>query len=217
LYGGEPEQIETIIKLLSSDYGHGLTLLQIEGAIRVSKHGFVKTLVEGLNCVKKIEFQEYFHPVRFLSYYVPSEELIIFQAPKEECREVAKQINGQSNHFENLRVIERKVDFSNISKYVSEFSGTWFRGISPEVRSASLSGSNIQNDPFFQDFSTRGIINNITFPFMYGSAEHRIMVTERSAVVLVEDYRDDLSLELELVLDAKKNIVEKLWVPIEGI
>ena len=52
---------------------------------------------------------------------------------------------------------------------------------------------------------------------MYGGAEHRIMVTERSAVVLVEDYRDDLSLELGLVLDTKKKIVEKLWVPIEEI
>jgi hypothetical protein len=216
LYGGEHEEIETVIKLLTTEYDHGLVLLQIDSAIKVSTRGFVKTLVEGLNNVRKVEFQQYFHPVSFFGYYIPSEELLIFQAPKDVCRGVSKQINSRTSHFENLRLIERRVDFSNISKYVSEFSGTWFRGISPEVRSASLAGENIQNDPFFQDFSTRGAINNITFPFIYSGAEHRIMVTERSAVVLVENYNDDLSLELGLVLDAKKKIVEKLWLPIEG-
>ncbi len=34
-------------------------------------------------------------------------------------------------------------------------------------------------------------------------------------VSLFEYYRDDLSLEFGLVLDVKKKLVEKLWVPIE--
>lgn len=48
----------------------------------------------------------------------------------------------------------------------------------------------------------------------YEDTDHRIMVTEHSSVVLVEDYRNAISVELELVLEAKRNIVEKLWKPL---
>lgn len=215
LWGGEKEEIKTMIRLENASYEHGLIHLIVNSALRIKTNGFVKHFVERTKNVETVRFKEYFHPVSFSAYYYPPEQIIIFQAPKDVCKEVGKFIRDNPLDFENLELSERQVDFDKIELYVDEFFGTWFRGISAEVRSASLWGTNIQDDPYFKEFLKRGIIKNVVVPLVYEKAEHRIMVTEHSAVVLVDDYRNLISLELALVLEAKRNIVEKLWKPID--
>lgn len=214
LWGGETEQIKTTVRLENPNYEHGLVKLSIYSALRINSNGFVKHYIEKTRNVETVKFQEYFHPVSFSAYYYPAEEIIIFQAPKDACKQVSKYIRDNPIDFEDLELVDRQVDFEKISLYVDEFFSTWFRGISAEVRAASLWGTNIQDDPYFKEFLTRGIIKNVVIPLTYEGAEHRIMVTEHSAVVLVDDYRNLISLELALVLEAKRNIVEKLWKPL---
>ncbi len=215
LWGGRNEEIKTIIRLEDLNHAHGLVHLGIKSALRIKSNGFVTHYLEGTRNVETVKFDEYFHPVSFSVYYHSEEEILIFQAPKDVCKEVGKYIRDNPDDFERLELIERKVDFAKIGTYVDEFYSTWFRGISPEVRAANLTGINIQDDPYFQEFLKRGVIKNVIIPLNYENAEHRIMVTEHSAVVLVEDYRNLTQLELALVLEAKKNIVEKLWSPID--
>ena len=214
LWGGEKEEIKTIIKLKNLSFEHDLIHLIISSALRIKTTGFVKHYIEKIRNIETVRFQEYFHPVSFSAYYYPPEQIILFQAKKDVCKEVGKFIRDNPDDFEEMELIERKVDFGKIELYVDEFFSTWFRGISPEVRSASLWGTNIQDDPYFKEFLKRGIIKNVVVPLEYENTEHRIMVTEHSAVVLVDDYRNLIPLELALVLEAKRNIVEKLWKPI---
>jgi hypothetical protein len=215
LWGGEKEEIKTSIKLENLSYDHDLIHLIISSAIRIKTNGFVKHYIEKKKSVETVSFHEFFHPVSFSAYYYPPEEIIIFQSPKDVCKEVGKFIRDNPSDFENLELIERHVDFGKIGLYVNEFFSTWFRGISTEVRAANLTGTNIQEDPYFQEFLSRGVIKNVVIPLEYENTEHRIMVTEHSAVVLVNDYRNLIPLELALVLEAKRNIVEKLWKPLD--
>jgi len=215
LFGGEKEEIKTKIRLENPNFEHGLVYLSIQSALRIKSNGFVKQFIDRTKQIEKVEFQEYFHPVSFSAYYYPKEKIVIFQAPKDVCKEVGAYIRDNPSDFDQLELVERKIDFEKISLYVNEFFSTWFRGISAEVRAANLTGTNIQDDPYFKEFLKRGVIKNVIIPLTYENAEHRIMVTEHSAVVLVDDYRNLTSLELELVLEAKKSIVEKLWKPID--
>jgi hypothetical protein len=216
LWGGEKEEVRTAISLQNLKYDHDLVHLQVDSAFRVKSDGFVKQYVEKAKAIETVRFQEYFHPVTFPAYYYAAEDILLFQAPKDVCREVGKYIRSNPRDFQELELLERTVDFNKIGDYVNEFFSTWFRGISPEVRAANLSGVNIQQDPYFQEFLKRGIIKNVVIPLTHAGAEHKIMVTEHSAVVLVDDYRNSVPFELELVLEAKRHIVEKIWTPLAG-
>jgi hypothetical protein len=217
LFGGEKEEIRTVIIEGGAAAPTGTIPLTIESALRIKSRGFVKRFSGKSHTLETLEFEEYFHPVRFFAYYSSIEQALIFQAPKDVCKDVSKIIRDNPADFEMMEVTERQVDFDKIGQYVNEFFSTWFRGISAEVRSANLTGVNIQDDPYFKEFLKRGVIKNVIIPLEFENIEHRVMVTEHAAVVLVDDYRNDTILELSLVLEAKKKIIEKLWIPVGSI
>ena len=72
---------------------------------------------------------------------------------------------------------------------------------------AGISGEQIQNDGLFK----AGELSNVTIPWLLDDVEHRIMITSTGAVVLVQDYKSNQGLELQIIVDVYDRLLSKVW------
>lgn len=204
-FSGEAEDVRTVIKLEAENYEGDLALLRVSSSIRHETIGYIKKLIE--NQRRKIDFVEYLQPVDFKAYLNRDQQLMIFQAPKRTCRGVVSHLRESPCALE---LAEVEVDFSKVMQMMSEYLGAWFRGVSSRVRTAGLTGDQIQDDKLFQTLSKVATLSNVTIPWDFDGAEHPVMVTSRGAVVLVRNYQD-IGLELGLVMDVQERLLQRVW------
>jgi hypothetical protein len=205
-FSGEDEDVETTFTMENESFEGSLGLLRVKSGIKHTTLGFIKTVVNQER--QRFEFTEYLEPVDFYSYYDAQQKLILFQAPKKVCRGVLANLRATSD---DIKLAEMIVDFGKVMEHHSEYLGAWFRGVSSRVRAAGLSGDQIQDDALFKKLSKVGELSNVTIPWMYEGAEHKVMVTSSGAVVLIQEYRNNLGVELGLVMDVHQRLLSKVW------
>lgn len=204
-FSGEEEDIETVVTLEAENYEAGLDLLRIKSEIRYQTIGFIKTLVGSER--KRIQFNEYLQPVDFFAYYHQQRNLMIFQAPKKICSGVLAHLKAK---FCGVELMEVELDFSEVLKLYDEYLAAWFRGASSRVQAVGLSGNQIQEDNLFKNLQQVADLSSVTIPWLNNEVRHRVMLTGRGGVILVDNYQD-IGLELEIVLDVQDRLLQKVW------
>lgn len=204
-FSGEAEQVKTTVALVRNGYEDALSLLRVSSSIRHQTYGYIKQQIGDER--RKIDFVEYLEPVDFHAYLERKRQLMIFQAPKKTCRGVLAHLRENPCGIE---LAEVEVDFTKVMEMKSEYFGAWFRGVSPRVHAAGLSGDQIQDDSLFKSISRVAALSNVTIPWPYDGAEHRVMLTSRGGVVLVQHYQD-VGLELRLVMDVHDQLLHHVW------
>lgn len=202
----ERETVETVVELENPSFEVDLSLLRVRSQIKHSAHGLIK-VYEGEER-KQVSFTEYLQPVDFQAYINRQKNVLVFQAAREVCRGVL--LNLKENKC-GIELQEVEIDFHKLMQHCNEYFGAWFKGVSTRVQSAGLTGTQIQNDPTFATFLQKGELSNVTIPWMYAGAEHRVMVTKRGGIVLVDNYKDNIGLELRVVMDVQDKLLEKVW------
>jgi hypothetical protein len=205
-FSGEDEHVDTVFTMENENFEGPLSLLRVKSGIKHSTLGFIKTVVNQER--KRFEFTEYLEPVDFYSYYDRNRNLVLFQAPRKVCRGVLANLRATSAE---IKLTEMVVDFNKVMELHSQYLGAWFRGVSARVRAAGLSGDQIQDDALFKKLWKVGELSNVTIPWLHEGAEHKVMVTSSGAVVLIQEYRNNLGLELSLVMDVHERLVSKVW------
>lgn len=210
-FSGEGEDVETSLTLKDRTYEGTLALVRVKSEVKYETFGFIKKVVG--NERRKIDFTEYLQPVDFPAYHDEGKNILIFQAPKKVCRGVLS--NLRSNPC-GVELVEMVVDFAKVMDLCSEYQGAWFRGVSSRVRAAGLSGDQIQHDGLFKKLLKDGELSNVTIPWMLENVEHRVMITSTGAVILVQDYRSNQGLELQIVVDVYDKLLSKVWAEKKG-
>ena len=203
---GEGEDVETKVTMERERYEANFALMRVESSVRHQTFGYIRTFIDSKK--RKIGFSEYLQPVDFPAYYDKDKQIIIFQAPKKDCRGVLAHLRDKTFVIE---LEELKVDFVKLSQIHSEYLGAWFRGVSSRVQSAGLSGHQIQDDLLFQRLSAVGQLSNVTIPWQFSGVEHSVMITNMAAIVLVQNYQNNIGFELQLVMDVYDKILKKVW------
>lgn len=203
---GESEDVETTVTLEKPDFEGPLDLMRVQSEIKHETYGFIKTIIDSKR--KKLDFTEYLEPVDFQAYYATQKKLMIFQAPKKVCRGVFVNLHSGGC---GVKLVEMVVDFAKVLELCSEYQGAWFRGVSSRVRAAGIHGEQIQQDGLFKKLLKDGELSNVTIPWKMDDAEHRIMITASSGVVLIQDYKANLGLELKIVMDVHERLLSKVW------
>lgn len=210
-FSGEGEDVETSLTLENPSFEGTLSLLRVQSQVKHETYGFIKTVVDSKR--RKLDFTEYLQPVDFPSFYDESRQVILFQAPKKVCRGVLANLKACP---QGVELVEMAVDFTKVLEICSEYLGAWFRGISSRVRAAGLSGDQIQDDSLFKKLLKDGELSNVTIPWPLDGTEHRVMVTGTGAVVLVQDYKANQGLELQIVTDVYDKLISKVWEEKKG-
>lgn len=204
-FSGEEEDIATVITLEAENYEAGLDLLRIKSEIRYQTIGFIKTVVGTER--RRIQFNEYLQPVDFSAYYHQQRNLMIFQAPKKICSGVLAHLKAK---FCGVELAEVELDFAEVLKQYDEYLAAWFRGASSRVQAVGLSGNQIQEDNLFKDLQQKADLSSVTIPWLHNELRHRVMLTGRGGVILVDNYQD-IGLELEIVMDVQDRLLQKVW------
>lgn len=205
-FSGEGEDVETSLTLENQSFEGTLSLLRVQSQVKHETYGFIKTVIDSQR--RKLDFTEYLQPVDFPSFYDQSRQIIIFQAPKKVCRGVVANLKAAP---QPVALVEMVVDFTKVLALCSEYQGAWFRGISARVRAAGLSGEQIQDDALFKKLLKDGELSNVTIPWLLDGTEHRVMITASGAVVLVQDYKANQGLELQIATDVYDRLLSKVW------
>lgn len=203
---GEGEDVRTTITMEKPDFEGPLDLLRIKSEIKHETLGFIRTFIDSQR--RKVDFREYLEPVDFPVYYATKKKLMLFQAPKKACRGVLS--NLRANYCE-VELVDMVVDFAKVLALCSEYQGAWFRGVSSHVRAAGIHGEQIQQDALFKKLLKDGQLSNVTVPWRIEDVEHRIMVTASGAIILVQDYKSNLGLELQIVMDVYERLLSQVW------
>jgi hypothetical protein len=203
---GEGEDVLTTVTLEKPDFEGPLDLMRVQSEIKHETYGFIKTIIDSKR--KKLDFTEYLEPVDFQAYYATQKKLMIFQAPKKVCRGVVTNLHSGDC---GIKLVDMVVDFAKVLELCSEYQGAWFRGVSSRVRAAGIHGEQIQQDGLFTKLLKDGELSNVTIPWKLDDAEHRIMITASGGVVLVQDYKANLGLELKIVMDVHERLLSKVW------
>lgn len=205
-FSGEGEDVQTVLTLEKRDFEGPLDLLRVQSQVKHETYGFIKTVINSQR--RKLDFTEYLEPVDFQAYYATQKKLMIFQAPKRACRGVLGNLRRSDC---GIDLVEMVVDFARVLELVSEYQGAWFRGVSTRVRAAGIHGQQIQDDTLFKKLLKEGQLSNVTIPWRLDDAEHRAMVTASGAIILVQDYKANIGLELKIVMDVFENLLSKVW------
>lgn len=205
-FSGEGEDVETSLTLEDASFEGSLGLLRVKSEVKHETYGFIKTVIDSQR--RKFDFTEYLQPVDFPSFYDDANRIIIFQAPKKVCRGVFANLKANPSGVE---LIEMVVDFAKVLTLCSEYQAAWFRGISSRVRAAGISGDQIQDDALFKKLLKDGELSNVTIPWLLDGTEHRVMITGSGAVVLVQDYKANQGLELQIVMDVYDRLLRCVW------
>jgi hypothetical protein len=207
---GEDEPVRTEITSVQPKYEQGLSLLQIKSEVRHEVLGYIKVIRQE-NKRERIDFHEYLEPVDFYAYHDHKRKIVMFQAPRVVCKGVFGNLAANSA---DVALQEMEVDFSLVLQECRQFLGAWFRRVSTRVNSAGLSGNQIQNDNLFRYLAKFGHLSNVTIPWVLSGVEHKVMITQRGSIVLVQNYKDK-AIELQLVLDVYDKLLSKVWRPRE--
>jgi|GEM_PF-2566629 len=205
-FSGEGEDVETSLTLKDRTYEGTMALVRVKSEVKHETYGFIKTVVE--NKRRRLDFTEFLQPVDFPAYYDEGKEILVFQAPKKVCRGVLANLRGNPCGVE---LVEMVVDFAKIMDLCTEYQGAWFRGVSSRVRAAGISGEQIQHDGLFKKLLKDGELSNVTIPWLMDNVEHRLMITSTGAIVLVQDYRANQGLELQIIMDVYEKLLSKVW------
>ncbi len=205
-FSGEHEDVKTTITMEAEHFEGSLALLRVVSGIKHQTIGYIKTLIDSQK--KRIDFSEYLQPVDFKAYFDSEKKLMIFEAPKKVCRGVLSHLKTKPC---GIDLIEMEVDFTKVMQLISEYRGAWFKGVSSRVHTAGLTGSQIQDDSLFKNLSKVAVLSNVTIPWPFDGLEHHVMVTSRAGVVLIQNYQDNIGIELNLVRDVQDKLLQHVW------
>lgn len=205
-FSGEGEDVKTTFTLKAKNYEESLSLFRVESGIKHDTVGYIKTVIGEDR--QKIEFFEYLELVDFQAYLDKERGLMIFQAPKKVCRGVLAHLRSD---FCGIELGEMEVDFTKVIQLKNEYLGAWFKQVSARIQASALFGTQIQEDTLFKRLSQEANLSNVTIPWIFGGAEHHVMITSRGGVVLLQNYQGNIGLELKLVMDVQENLLEHVW------
>ncbi len=169
------------------------------------KSGITTFIYDGLP--HELTFSKFITPEKFNAYYDESENIIIFSASKEICKSARKYLN-KAFHFD-LQYVD--FDFAKASNHIESYQGAWFKQLSPELRAAALFGPSVDDNEYFKDFCVSGLISNVIIHFPCEHRIHQVMITQKSGIVLIDNYNNNDDIELGIISYLYSNIIKPTW------
>lgn len=102
----------------------------------------------------------------------------------------------------------------NLLEKLPHVKGVWFSFKNGLIRASALMGANIESTNDFKNYNTLGEISTLSFHFEYNDITHPIMLVNDGTVVLQSNYTE-VSQELDLVLEVKKQLLDGIFVKVE--
>lgn len=201
VFPGFTEEAKTTIRYITKDY-FGYEFYEIDHEMLIEESGIAFGFVDGVPT--RLDFSGYKKSFTIKFYYKRQEGYALISHQSNVIAHLVKKFKHDSSL--HVKIDELALDLNKAKPLVQEFRGVWFRGINPRVSSSSLRGSNLENEPLFDQFQSEGAsLTSIIIPFgtinIQLSAEANISSQQK-----IEAIKD----ELGLIALIKAELVDKI-------
>lgn len=195
---------ETTIRYIGQ-YKENIKLIKVSHQIKIKQSGVIYLTKENF---RKIEFDDFIRTAEFHCYCLDN-GIFLLQTPNKIKNDFLKKIRG---HFkEYLSLTEKKVDFHKLPSDFDELLRVYFNKIQTDISHAAIGGMiDPKSNKIFEQFSQSGEISAIALLYPFKNAEHKIMITNKSGVVLLEKY-ENVGAELEVISDVVEKLLSNMW------
>jgi hypothetical protein len=107
-----------------------------------------------------------------------------------------------------LEVDEISLDMQALISYVDDFLGTWFKAVSPRVSSSALFGSDLVNEPLYQQLTNDGAtLTSVTIPYN----NLKVQLNEKAGISTRHIF-ENINDEIDLVESLRKDVIDKIKI-----
>ena len=108
----------------------------------------------------------------------------------------------------SLGLEEISLDMQSLIQYTSDFLGTWFKRVSPRVSSSALFGSDLVNEPLYDQLIKDGaMLTSVTIPY----DNLKIQLNEKAGISTKHIFANTAD-EIALVEALKNDIIDKIKI-----
>jgi hypothetical protein len=195
---------ETTIRFIGC-YRENIKLIKVLHQIKIKQSGVIYLTKENF---RKIEFDDFIRTVGFHCYYI-DKGIFLLQTPNKIKNDFLKKIKS---HFkEYLSLTEKKVDFHKLPSNFDELLRVYFNKIQTDISHAAIGGViDPKSNKIFEQFSQSGEISAVALLYPFKNIEHKIMITNKSGIVLLEKY-ESVEAELEVISDVVEKLLSNMW------
>lgn len=166
--------------------------------------GLHEYVVAASGRAKGVQFTQYIETSHFPVYFNRSIKLLMLKTNKDVATGTMKQLNKNKDILGR----RRKIDLNSVRGFIEHYKGAWFKvSDSADVSSQALFGPSIERDLRFVRASEEGEMFNIRLDYLFHDELIPIGISNDSNIVTYNDNLDE-HLELELILDVKKTLID---------
>jgi hypothetical protein len=154
--------------------------------------------------INQVSFAKFIRKGFINAYQSPTRELILLSGKKDDVLDFCKTTATLSE----IKIALLRIDMKALLAKLAEVKLVWFRFPGGMIRASALMGDHLEMTADFERAKAQGEISTLSFYVQDNeSVQHPIMVTTDGTVVL-QDLYQSIALEVELVLQVKKLLLD---------
>ena len=191
---------KTEIKYINNDY-HGFELYEFEHEMIFKENGIAFGFIN--DEPKSMTFHDYLKKYTIKCYLKRNEDHLYLAAASNVTQDLLR--NVKKNEDLEIEVDEIILDMQNLRLHVDDYLGAWFRKVSNRVSASALFGSDLFNDPLYEQLITEGILTSVFIPY----SGFTIQINDKAGISSRQIF-DSIFEELDLIQSLKSEIIDKI-------
>jgi hypothetical protein len=170
---------------------YGFKYFEIEHEMMIKDSGIAFGFID--DRPQTMNFINYLKRFTIKCFYLQEEKYAFLSAPSDVTTDVIRAI--RDNKDMSTKVSEYLLDMQKLREHVREYMGAWFKGVSTRVNSTALFGSDLVNDPLYDQLMNDGaLLTSVFIPYrsMTIQLNDKAGISSRQTI-------DNISDELDIV------------------
>ncbi|HBZ09162.1 MAG TPA: hypothetical protein DEO65_04640 [Bacillus bacterium] len=152
------------------------------------------------------DFNHYFEPLNFYSYYHDIDNLLIIQTKTDASLDFVNKLNS-TNRYELDPV---NMDFKKMIPLISEVAGAWIADLKrAHLKTAGFFGPNVHKSEEYKEAAAEGNVSSIQMKYIaeHDGNEYYVAISKKGSIILY-DSLSTVEDELYLVCDVFNKLIK---------
>jgi len=200
---GFTREPKTEIHYINNNY-FGFELYEFEHEMLFQENGLAFGFIDEKPEI--MNFHDYLKKFTIKCYLNREDNFAFLSATADVVHDLLNSIKENSDL--NTEIEEYTLDMQNLRLHVDDYLGAWFKKVSTRVTSSALFGSDLMNEPIYQQLIDDGAILTSVFIPYNGM---RIQINDKAGISSKQIF-ESISDELNLIQSLKSEIIDKIVI-----
>lgn len=200
---GFTKEPQTEVRYINNNY-FDFELYEFEHEMIFQETGIAFGFID--NQPKTLDFNNYLKRFTIKCYLKREQNFAFLSATSDVVHDLLKSI--KKNVDLDTEIEEYTLDMQNLRSHVDDYVGAWFKKVSTRVTSSALFGSDLVNDPIYQQLTDDGaVLTSVFIPY----SGMRIQLNDKAGISSKQIFKS-IQDELFLIQSLKSEIIDKIVI-----